>query len=92
MLSQLTVNLVFNTALQWSNAADDAAVLAAGRNTVNRATAEAKAKGLSFKWIYQNVSRSPFLRVRTSLTSVSHSMLHKSRKCLKAMVPPIMPS
>ena len=48
------MNLVFNTALQWNNIADDVKVLAAGRNIINRSVAEAKARGLSFRYIYQN--------------------------------------
>jgi len=51
-----TNRTVFNQALQWTNSADDTRVYAAARNTINRATIEAKAKGLDFKWIYQNVS------------------------------------
>ena len=51
---KINTKSVFNTALQWSNAADDVRVYAAARNTINRSTAEAKARGLSFKYIYEN--------------------------------------
>lgn len=48
------INQVFNTALQWSDEADDARVFAAARNTINRSVAEAEKRGLSFRYIYQN--------------------------------------
>ncbi|GJN85264.1 hypothetical protein PLIIFM63780_008828 [Purpureocillium lilacinum] len=45
---------VVNIAISWSNAADDARILAAGQNMVDRAVAAAKARGLDHPFLYQN--------------------------------------
>lgn len=45
---------LLNIAISWSDAADDERIMAAARNTVNKATAAAKAKGLDFRYLYQN--------------------------------------
>jgi len=41
-------------AISWSLASDDARILAAARNIVNRANSIAREQGLDFPYIYQN--------------------------------------
>ncbi|KAJ6440053.1 FAD binding domain-containingprotein [Purpureocillium lavendulum] len=54
MLLLLTLLLVVNIAISWSNAADEERVLAAGKNMVDRSVAAAKARGLDHPYLYQN--------------------------------------
>ena len=45
---------MLNIAISWSNAADDARILAGAQSMVDRSAAAAKARGLDHPFLYQN--------------------------------------